>query len=187
MCLVDGCMNGGKMTRGWCKTHYARWRKYGDPRGRGEKTWYATPAEAFAARTQPEGECVVWTGSGKNGYGQIWDGKRLVMAHRWAWEQAYGPIPDGMFVDHRCWNRACVSVSHLRLATRAQNQWNRSGAASRKWDLPRGVSPNKDGYKATVKHHGERHYLGTFPTVAEADAAAVKKRAELFGEFAGRP
>lgn len=30
-CSVAGCDNTGKLARGWCNTHYLRWRKYGDP------------------------------------------------------------------------------------------------------------------------------------------------------------
>ena len=29
-CSVDGCLHQSS-SRGWCQTHYARWRKYGDP------------------------------------------------------------------------------------------------------------------------------------------------------------
>ena len=29
-CLVDGCPNN-KFARGWCKTHYHRWYRHGDP------------------------------------------------------------------------------------------------------------------------------------------------------------
>lgn len=29
-CSVDGCTNQGQLTRGWCATHYSRWRLHGD-------------------------------------------------------------------------------------------------------------------------------------------------------------
>jgi hypothetical protein len=47
------------------------------------------------------------------------DGRRWkVKAHRYAWEQKHGPIPAGLVVDHRCRNRACINLDHLRIVTR---------------------------------------------------------------------
>lgn len=111
----------------------------------------------------------------------------MVRAHRYAWEQINGPIPAGMVIDHTCWEHSCVNVDHLRLATRAQNNSNLSGAyGGRKHDLPRGVYLHGRGYSAKVTVGGTEHYLGTFDTIAEASAAAATKRSILFGEYAGR-
>ena len=30
-CTVEGCGKYGRIARGYCMTHYARWRKHGDP------------------------------------------------------------------------------------------------------------------------------------------------------------
>jgi len=67
--------------------------------------------------------CVLWT-EGKlspDGYGQFTRDGQHWMAHRWAFTQANGPIPDGLCVDHECRNRACVNPEHLRLKTRGAN------------------------------------------------------------------
>lgn len=43
-------------------------------------------------------------------------------AHIHAWVTAKGPIPEGMEVDHLCRRRRCVSLLHLELVSRAENE-----------------------------------------------------------------
>lgn len=187
-CTIDGCERKHN-ARGWCTTHYERWRAHGDPlAGRETRTCYVDAEAAFGARTEPLcwTGCVVWTGHLRDGYGTITVNGRPMRAHRYAWERERGPIPDGMVIDHTCWERSCVNVDHLRLATVAQNVQNRSGARKgRVHDLPRGVNRNGRGYSARVHHNGTLHHIGTFKTPEEASRAAQIKRAILFGEFAG--
>lgn len=37
-CAVEGCPNPGR-SAGYCNSHYARWRRYGDPTGQGVGRW----------------------------------------------------------------------------------------------------------------------------------------------------
>ena len=55
------------------------------------------------------------------GYGFRSLNGRQMRAHRAAWIEAHGPIPDGMMVLHRCDNPGCVRVEHLFLGTAADN------------------------------------------------------------------
>lgn len=55
------------------------------------------------------------------GYGQFGVAGRIVMAHRWLYEQLVGPIPDGMQLDHMCRVRPCVNPDHLEVVTQLEN------------------------------------------------------------------
>ena len=80
--------------------------------------------------------CHVFRGSKTHGYGQIMINKKPVRVHRRCWETEVGPIPEGMFIDHVCRNRACCNVDHLRVVTPKVNSteniigttWQKNGS-----------------------------------------------------------
>lgn len=185
-CSIKGCETK-HYGNGWCRKHRERYLQHGDPL-HAETPHYRTPEEAFAERTSVDGECLVWNGTtNEAGYGALRVNGRMEYVHRYAWERVNGPIPDGMYVDHRCWNPACARVEHLRLATGTQNSAYLQGAKSNSSTGVRGVYPNRKGFRGQVRKAGVVYDVGTYPTIAEAARAVEKKRAELHGEFAGLP
>ena len=184
-CSMEGCLNLGKIVRGWCSTHYNRWRKYGDP----SYTKYlldATLGEKLDLLTLKDGSgCWRWQASMHNeGYGQLSYKGKAMLAHRASYERFYGAIPKGMWVDHKCHVRDCVNPEHLRLVTPKQNIENIQGVKKSNTSGYSGVIWFKwtGQWRAEVIHNNKTFQLGYFPLyeLHVAGYKAMMKRTELF-------
>ena len=100
-CVLDGC-DRPLRARGWCTTHYERWRATGttdDPGPRQPQPRVPTAQRLAAFLSEGANGCMEWTGSRADfGHGQMRVGASMVGTHRVAWSLANGPIPEGMFV-----------------------------------------------------------------------------------------
>ena len=83
---------------------------------------------AMVSKTPTATGCIEWLGCFSHGYGRfgIEGGKKTVLASRYAWELAHGPIPAGLNCLHKCDNPKCVNVgvngeSHIWLGTQSEN------------------------------------------------------------------
>jgi HNH endonuclease len=125
--------------------------------------------------------CWNWTGAiaGK-GHGRFWVGGKLVPAHRYSYELATGTDPGKLQIDHRCHNERCVRPDHLRAVTPAQNLQNRRGAQRGSASGVRGVRKFRNRWRAEVQHNGKRIQVDSFAALADAEAAVIAKRNELF-------
>lgn len=142
-----------------------------------------TTEERFWEKVEKTETCWEWTASvSRGGYGQFNIGRTVVRAPRFAYENLVGPIPERMTVDHICHNPPCVKPDHLRLATNKENNENKSGAHANSKSGIRGVSwcTTNRKWRAVVGHNGRSYSGGYYTTMAEAEAAVVALRLELF-------
>jgi hypothetical protein len=122
--------------------------------------------------------CWPWLGSAT---ASVWFDGRRRRAHRIAYEQSTGEQLGSRVVVARCRDPLCVNPGHLAAATKGQVQ-NRRDRANRnnRNSGVRNVYRDKKRWSAAVWVDGKSIRVGTFDTVAEADAAVRKARARIF-------
>ncbi len=125
-CSVDACPEPAH-SEGMCVVHYARWKRHGntdDPATTTtlERFWGKVQKTGFTTPDRPElGDCWVYTGAKVRGYGMFSVDNKSVSAHRWAYTQLVGPIPEDMTLDHLCYTRNCVRPDHLEPVSIGEN------------------------------------------------------------------
>jgi hypothetical protein len=120
----------------------------------------------------------------QHGTGSAKSGRRrgyLVMMHR----EVMG-VEDARYVDHANHNGLDNRRSNLRIATWAENCWNKRKPIGRSssrfkgvmWDKRRGT------WHAMIGHNGRKIFIGYFDDEEEAAKAYDAKAKDVFGEFA---
>jgi hypothetical protein len=130
-CTVDGCPENYS-AKGYCKSHYNRWYRYGDPIKEHSTSggvddsiglWGLRNRFLDQVAFEPMSGCWLWVGHiNADGYGSIRVQKVLYQVHRYAYTILVGEVPEGLELDHTCQVRCCVNPAHLKPVTSAENK-----------------------------------------------------------------
>lgn len=80
--------------------------------------------------------CIEYQGArDPDGYGMEYYApeQQVRRAHRLAWIRACGPIPEGMWVLHKCDNPPCINIEHLFLGTAQDNSDDMRAKRRERW------------------------------------------------------
>lgn len=131
-CSIPNC--GRKVdARGWCRMHYRRWQRNGDPTL--TKVAPKGSLRVLLDRLMAEAgdDCVLWPKPDSRGYGHIGVNLATVPCHVIACEYGNGPRPPGMVAAHNCNVSLCVNPKHLRWATQKENIADQLRHGTRLW------------------------------------------------------
>lgn len=117
-------------------------------------------AERFWPKVEKTATCWLWRGALSTwGYGRIkGNDRRILQAHRVAYELAVGPIQDGLDLDHLCRVRACVNPAHLEPVTRRVNLLRGETIVAREATATRCTNGHTfDAANTYLTRRGQRH------------------------------
>jgi len=125
--------------------------------------------ERFWRKIEKTEGCWFWRGAiQRTGYGNFW-GRKCYLSHRISWFIHNGPIPDGLFVLHRCDVRNCVAPHHLWVGTNTDNM--RDMESKGRSDHPSGLR-NGRYTKPESTLRGERHGMAA---LSKDDVIEIRK------------
>lgn len=95
--------------------------------------------ENFWKKVEKTETCWLWTGTKtQHGYGRLARRGQWHVAHRFAYLNLVGPIPDGLELDHLCRVRHCVRPDHLEPVTHTVNVRRGNGGRLKAVKCPQG-------------------------------------------------
>lgn len=131
------------------------------------------------------GPCILWDRAVQSkGYGSETNGRgSSQLVHRRVWEEARGPIPDGMTIDHLCLQKRCMNPDHMEVVTRAEN-------TRRKWErmthCKRGHELAGSNLRLTERRNGRVHRVCRECATIHKLAHLERRRADVEHVLADR-
>lgn len=162
-CSVEDCGKPAP-SRGWCRAHYARWKRHGDPLGGATAIGEAARYFRDVVMNYEGDECLAWPyAKNVRGYGLIQLAGNLRYVSRVVCERVHGPPPTPKHqAAHSCGNghEACCTKRHLL------------------WKTPKANSA--DQLRHGTRYRGERHHK------AKLTEPEVRQICELKGTMSQR-
>ncbi len=116
---------------------------------------------------------------GKDGYPFAYINGGRVPLHRYIWFCKSGVYRnDGLYVDHVNRDKLDARDSNLRLATPAENSYNKSGSELHH------IKQKSDGYEVSVSKDNRVIRIGKIQSLTDAKEIYNLIAEDLFGEFA---
>lgn len=112
---------------------------------------------------EPMSGCWIWLGTeaqttvGPYGRMHIGNGK-WQYSHILSYEDAHGPVPEGLELDHKCRNTLCMNPDHLEAVTHKENV--RRGRCKDIWERYRNKKFCSRGHDLSVVGMTTVHYRG---------------------------
>ena len=144
----------------------------------GYSSWKTRFSGNIVSYTNPMGYVIVQL--------QLLGKRRQMFAHRVIWCMNYGPIPDGMYIDHINGNKADNRLENLRVVPHADNMKNKTIYKNNKTGYA-GVYPYGKKFVSSICTGGKQKHIGVFNCVTSAAVArAIAERQLGFHENHGR-
>lgn len=132
------------------------------------------PMELFWSHVEKvDGGCWLWQGARSRGYGAF-ESRELggmLRTHRLSWTIVHGPIPNGLYVLHRCDNPPCCNPDHLFLGT---NQDNVDDMVAKGRNATK--ERNGSSLHPERKPRGEKHWKAKLTSAQVADIRAAPRQ-----------
>jgi hypothetical protein len=105
--------------------------------------------------------CWIWGEKLRKGYGKFHFCGNGYFAHRVAYSHWKGQVPEDLFIDHLCRNRACVNPNHMEAVSHRENVIRGEGSSAQRFRqthcvnghplTPENVRYRKDRYARNCK------------------------------------